>query len=79
MPRRRSASTIISVWFGGTTRSSAPWKKMTGQFEPVGVGQRRALAVERFLLRIGADQPVEIAALEFMRVAGERGDVAETP
>jgi hypothetical protein len=28
--RRSSAATIISAWFGGTTLSSAPWKKMTG-------------------------------------------------
>jgi hypothetical protein len=25
-----SAATISSVWFGGTTRSSDPWKKITG-------------------------------------------------
>ena len=25
-----SAATMSSVWFGGTTRSSAPWKKITG-------------------------------------------------
>jgi hypothetical protein len=27
---RRNASTITSVWFGGTTASSEPWKKITG-------------------------------------------------
>ena len=30
-PCARSASTIISAWLGGTTLSSRPWKRMTGQ------------------------------------------------
>jgi hypothetical protein len=30
LPLRRSASTMVSAWFGGTTASSSPWKKMTG-------------------------------------------------
>src|SRR5262249_47865777 len=43
----------------------------------IGMEQRRALAVERFLLRIGADQPVEIAGFELVRVARQRRDVAD--
>jgi hypothetical protein len=31
IPLRRSASAIISDWFGSTTLSSSPWKRMTGQ------------------------------------------------
>jgi hypothetical protein len=38
--------------------------------------ERRALAIARLLLRIGSDQPVEIARLELVGVACERGDVA---
>ena len=44
--------------------------------QPVRVIERRALAIARFLLRIGSDQPVEIARLELVGVARERGDVA---
>ena len=33
-PFRRRASTIVSVWAGGTTASSRPWKKMVGQLRP---------------------------------------------
>src|SRR6516164_5114634 len=44
--------------------------------EPIRVIKRRALAVARVLLRIRSDQPVEIARLELMGVARERGDVA---
>jgi len=29
--RARRAATISSAWLGGTTRSSCPWKKITGQ------------------------------------------------
>ena len=39
--------------------------------------QRRALAVEILALGIGADQPVEIARLELVGVAGQRRDVAD--
>ena len=45
--------------------------------QPVGMRQRRALSIEIRTLRVGADQPVEVARLEFVRVAGERGDVAD--
>src|SRR5713101_5898034 len=41
------------------------------------MGERRALAVEIGALGIGADQPIEIARLEFMGVAGERGNIAD--
>src|SRR5215472_5011436 len=44
--------------------------------EPISMIKRRALAIARFLLRIWSDQPVEIARLELMGVARERGDVA---
>src|SRR5205823_2062932 len=44
--------------------------------ESIRVIERRALAVTRFLLRVRADQPVEIARLELMGVARERSDVA---
>src|SRR5262249_33205706 len=44
--------------------------------EPIRVIERRALAIARFLLWIRSDQPVEIARLELMGVARERGDVA---
>src|SRR6185436_9606519 len=44
--------------------------------QPIRVIERRALAIARFLLRIGSDQPVEITRLEFVGVARERGDVA---
>src|SRR5262249_57306014 len=44
--------------------------------EPIRVIERRALAIARFLLRIRSDQPVEIARLELVGVARERGDVA---
>src|SRR5262249_60647306 len=44
--------------------------------EPINMIKRRALAIARFLLRIWSDQPVEIARLELMGVARERGDVA---
>ena len=43
MPRRRSAATIASVCCGGTTRSSAPWKKATGA-SYYGIGDLEALA-----------------------------------
>src|SRR5262249_42621402 len=39
--------------------------------------ERRALAIERFALRVGADQPNKVARLEFMRVARRRRDVAD--
>src|SRR5215468_5530334 len=42
--------------------------------DPIRVIERRALAIARLLLRIRSDQPVEIARLEFVRVARERGD-----
>src|SRR5260370_1372372 len=41
------------------------------------MGQGRAFAVEIGTLGIGADQPVEIARLELMGVAGQRGDIAD--
>src|SRR6266516_5167084 len=44
--------------------------------EPIRVIERRTLAIARFLLWIGSDQPVEIARLELVGVARERGDVA---
>ena len=44
--------------------------------QPIRVIERRALAIAGFLQRIGSDQPVEIARLEFVGVARERGDVA---
>src|SRR5262245_52159444 len=44
--------------------------------EPIRVIQRRALAIARLLLRIGSDQPAEIARLELVCVERERGDVA---
>src|SRR5262245_16390787 len=44
--------------------------------KPIRVIERRALAIARFLLRIRSDQPVEIARLELVGVARERGDVA---
>src|SRR5262249_46067484 len=44
--------------------------------EPISMKKRRALAIARFLWRIWSDQPVEIARLELMGVARERGDVA---
>ena len=50
---------------------------MTGQREPVGVVDRRALAVEVRALRVRADQPVEVARLELVRVARERRQVAD--
>src|SRR5262245_4804711 len=66
---------MLSAWFGGTTASSSPWKKITG-FASRSVIERRALAIARFLLRIRSDQPVEIARLELMGVAREGSDVA---
>ncbi len=30
MPLRSSAAAIVSAWFGGTTSSSSPWKRITG-------------------------------------------------
>src|SRR6266536_425560 len=44
--------------------------------QPIRVIERRALAIARLLLRIGSDQPVEIARLELVGVARQRGDVA---
>src|SRR5215475_8596707 len=44
--------------------------------EPFRVIERRAFAVARLLLWIRSDQPVEIARLELVGVARERGDVA---
>src|SRR5581483_7334621 len=45
--------------------------------KPVRVEQRRALAIERFRLRIWPDQPIEIARLELVRVAHKRRDIAD--
>src|SRR5262249_5346272 len=45
--------------------------------QPIRVIERRALAIPRFLLRIGSDQPVEIARFELVGVAGERRYVAD--
>src|SRR5262249_30667362 len=44
--------------------------------EPVRLIERRALAIARLLLRIRSDQPFEIARLELVGIACERGDVA---
>src|SRR6516165_2973792 len=44
--------------------------------EPIRVIEWRALAIARFLLWIGSDQPVEIARLELVGVARQRGNVA---
>src|SRR6202045_2212016 len=38
--------------------------------------ERRALAIERLLLRVGSDQPVEIARFELVGVAGKRSRIA---
>src|SRR5262249_53084455 len=43
--------------------------------KPIGMIERRALAIARFLLRIGSNQPVEIARLKLVGVTRERGDV----
>src|SRR6267154_2695678 len=45
--------------------------------QSLGMKERRALAVARLLLRIRADQPVEITRLEFMGVARQRRGVAD--
>src|SRR5207302_657126 len=44
--------------------------------ESVDVAKRRALAIALLFLRKGADQPVQISRLEFVRVACERRGVA---
>src|SRR5262249_46287029 len=38
--------------------------------------QRRALAIARALLRVGTDEPIEIARLELGGITRKRGDVA---
>ena len=41
------------------------------------VKDRRALAVAGFVLRIQADEPVEVPRFEFVRVVGHEGEVAD--
>jgi hypothetical protein len=44
---------------------------ISGALEALQVVQRRAFVVDRLRLRIGADQIVQIAALELVGVAGQ--------
>ena len=50
---------------------------MTGQLKPVDVVNRRARDVEVARLWVRADQSVEVARLEFVRVARERLEIAD--
>src|SRR6266567_3813936 len=52
-------------------------KEDHGFRQPIHVIKRRALTIALLLPRIRADQPVEIARLEFVSVAGKRGGVAD--
>ena len=44
--------------------------------KPIGMIDRRTLAIARLFLRIGTDEPIEIARLEFVGVTGKRGRIA---
>src|SRR4051794_25637700 len=46
--------------------------------QAIGMGDRRAVAVERFVVWIGTNEPVEIARLELVGVARKCRDVADT-
>ena len=76
-PCARAASAIISAWFGGTTLSSSPWNRMSAARQPIGEVDRRARAIERLRLGIRADQRVEVARLELVRVLRQHLEVAD--